>query len=240
MMTFEQYGAHDGLGLAALVRAGEVSPRELVECAIARIEATNPTLNAVVHTFYDRALAAADGAVPDGPFAGVPMLLKDLIAAYAGEPLTYSCRFLADHVPTRDSTLVARYKRAGAIILGQTNTPEYGLYPVTESVFRGPARNPWNPARTPGGSSGGSAAAVAAGMVPIAHGGDGGGSIRIPASCCGLFGLKPSRGRTPIGPDIGDSLSGFVQDHVLTRSVRDSAAMLDATAGPDVGAHVPR
>ncbi len=236
MTTSEQYAELDGLALAAVVREREASPLELVECAIARIEATNPALNAVVHTFYDRARAAADGAVADGPFAGVPILLKDLIAAYAGEPLTYSCRFLADHVPTRDSTLVTRYKRAGAIILGQTNTPEYGLYPVTESVFRGPARNPWNPAHTPGGSSGGSAAAVAAGMVPIAHGGDGGGSIRIPASCCGLFGLKPSRGRTPIGPDIGDSLAGFVQDHVLTRSVRDSAAMLDATAGADPGA----
>ena len=241
MTTSEQYAELDGLALAALVREREASPLELVECAIARIEATNPALNAVVHKMYDRARAAAAEPLPDGPFAGVPMLLKDLMAAYAGEPLTSSCRFLADYVPDHDSALVARFKQAGAILLAKTNTPEYGLYPVTESILRGPARNPWNPRFTPGGSSGGSAASVAAGMVAIAHGGDGGGSIRIPASCCGLFGLKPTRGRNPLGPDIGDSWAGFVQEHVLTRSVRDSAAMLDATAGPDLGApyHAP-
>ncbi|MHC4984211.1 MAG: amidase [Planctomycetota bacterium] len=213
-----------------------MTPKELVACAIERIEARNPVLNAVVNRMFASAREVAQGPLPDGPFSGVPFLLKDLLAAFGGQPLTASCRFLAGFTPEGDSELVCRHKRAGLIVVGQTNTPEFGIMPVTESRFRGPAHNPWNIDHTPGGSSGGSAAAVAAGFVPIAHGNDGGGSIRIPASCCGLFGLKPTRGRNPLGPEIGDGWGGFVQDHVLTRSVRDSAAMLDATQGPDLGA----
>jgi amidase len=236
-MSFaEDYASHDALGLAGLVRRKEVAPAELVACAIERIEARNPRLNAVVHAMYEEGRAAAAGPLPDGPFAGVPFLLKDLLAPCAGQPLTASCRFLGDYVADHDSELVARYRRAGLIFVGQTNTPELGLMAVTEPRFRGAAHNPWNPDRTPGGSSGGAAAAVAAGFVPAAHGNDGGGSIRIPASCCGLFGLKPTRGRNPLGPDIGAGWAGFIQDHVLSRSVRDSAAMLDATQGPDLGA----
>ncbi len=236
MLRSDEYEAHDGLGLADLVRSGDTTPRELVACAIERIEARNSALNAVVNGMFAAARQAAEDPLADGPFAGVPFLLKDLLAAVEGLPLTASCRFLSGHMPARDSELVARYKRAGVIFLGQTNTPELGIMPVTESRFRGPAFNPWNLAHTPGGSSGGAAAAVAAGFVPLAHGNDGGGSIRIPASCCGLFGLKPTRGRNPMGPDIGSGWAGFIQDHVLTRSVRDSAAMLDATHGPDLGA----
>jgi amidase len=232
----DEYEAYAGLGLAELVRSGDTTPKDLVACAVERIEALNPILNAVVNRMFDSAYRAAEGPLPEGPFSGVPFLLKDLLAAFGGEPLTASCRCLTGFAPEGDSELVARYKRAGLIVVGQTNTPELGIMPVTEPRFRGAAHNPWNIAHTPGGSSGGSAAAVAAGFVPLAHGNDGGGSIRIPASCCGLFGLKPTRGRNPLGPEIGDGWCGFVQDHVLTRSVRDSAAMLDATQGPDLGA----
>ncbi len=236
MLSMNEYEAHDGLGLAALVRNGDVSPKDLIACAVERIEALNPTLNAVVNRMFASAYRTAEGSLLEGPFSGVPFLLKDLLAAFGGRPLTASCRFLSGYTPVKDSELVARYKRAGLIVLGQTNVPEFGIMPVTEPRFRGPAHNPWNLAHTPGGSSGGAAAAVAAGIVPMAHGNDGGGSIRIPASCCGLFGLKPTRGRNPLGPDVGDCWCGFVQDHVLTRSVRDSAAMLDATHGQDPGA----
>ncbi len=236
MSIAEDYESHDALGLADLVRKKEVAPAELAACAIERIEARNPRLNAVVHAMYEQGRAAAGGPLPDGPFAGVPFLLKDLLAAYAGQPLTASCRFLADYVAERDSEMAARYRRAGLVVVGQTNAPEFGIMPVTEPRFRGATRNPWNPDHTPGGSSGGAAAAVAAGFVPVAHGNDGGGSIRIPASCCALFGLKPTRGRNPLGPDVGDGWGGFIQDHVVSRSVRDSAAMLDATQGPDLGA----
>jgi amidase len=236
MAPFEEYESCDGLRLAEMVRRGEVHPRELLASAIARIEARNPALNAVVHTMFGGALAQAEGPLPDGPFRGVPLLLKDLLAAVAGEPLTSACRFLKDFVPDHDSELVQRLRAAGFVFVGKTNLPELGLLGVTEPELFGPTRNPWNTEHTPGGSSGGSAAAVAAGMVPIGHGGDGGGSLRIPASCCGLFGLKPSRGRNPLGPDIAESWSGLVQEHALTRSVRDSAALLDATCGPDAGA----
>ncbi len=236
MSDFSDYDKHDGLGLAELVRRKEVKPSELVEEAINRIENLNPQINAVIHKMYDPAKEAAKGDLPDGAFRGVPFLLKDLVAAYAGVPMRGGSRFYNDFVPDHDSELVKRYKAAGVCILGKTNTPEYGLMPVTEPELFGPSNNPWNLTRTTGGSSGGSAAAVAAGMVPLAHGNDGGGSIRIPASCCGLFGLKPTRGRNPLGPDFGEVWQGMACDHVLTRSVRDSAAMLDATAGPDIGA----
>ena len=179
--------------------------------------------------------AAASGPLPDGPFAGAPFLLKDILAAYAGVRLAYGASLLAGFVPDHDAELTIRYKKAGLVICGRTNVPEFGFLPTTESRLHGPCRNPWNLDFTSGGSSGGSAAAVAAGLVPMAHGNDGGGSIRIPASCCGVFGLKPTRGRNPLGPDAGDIMSGLVCEHVLTRSVRDSAAALDATSGPDVG-----
>jgi amidase len=233
---FREYDAHDGLGLAELVRRKEVAPSELVEEAILRIEAHDGKLNAVTTRMYEHARAAAQGPLPDGPFTGVPFLLKDLGVPYAGVATSAGNRLLR-HVPAaRDSELVRRFKASGVVILGKTNTPEFGLTPYTESETLGPCRNPWDPGRTSGGSSGGSAAAVGARFVPLASGGDGGGSIRIPASCCGVFGLKVTRGRTPTGPDEGELWRGFVVEHVLTRSVRDSAAMLDATAGEDPGA----
>ncbi len=221
----------DAMAQAELVRRKEVKPIELVEAAIARIERVNPKLNAVVTPMYDLARAAACGPLPEGSFTGVPFLLKDLTAAYGGARLTSGSRFLRDYVAPADSELVARHKRAGLIVLGKTNTPEFGLVPTTEPALFGPTRNPWDTTRTPGGSSGGSAAAVASGMVPAAHGNDGGGSIRIPASCCGLFGLKPTRGRNPLEVDP----TGLSVEHALTRSVRDSAALLDATRGAEPG-----
>ena len=236
MSGFSDYDKYDGLGLAELVRKKEVKPSELVEEAISRIERLNPQLNAVIYKMYELARKTATGDLPDGPFKGVPFLMKDLLMAYAGVPLTNGSRFFKDFVPDHDSELVNRFKAAGIIVVGKSNLPEFGLVPITEPELFGPTNNPWDLARTPGGSSGGSAAAVAARMVPLAHASDGGGSIRMPASCCGVFGLKPTRGRTPIGPDFGEAWRGLHCDHVLTRSVRDSAAMLDATAGPDVGA----
>ncbi len=226
----------DATAQAALVKAGEVRPIELVETAIARIERLNPALNAVIDTFYELARAAAAGDIGDGPFAGVPFLLKDLVAEQAGTARGEGSAFLAGHYTSdRDSELVVRLKRAGLIVLGKTNTPEFGLVPTTEPSLTGPTRNPWDRARTPGDSSGGSAAAVAAGMVAMAHANDGGGSIRVPASCCGLVGLKPTRGRNPLAPHYGDAASGLVVEHAVTRSVRDAAALLDATAGPAPG-----
>jgi len=235
MTKSDEFAFIDATAQAELVRRKEVQPIELVEAAIERIERLNPSLNSVVTTMYDQARIAAKGDIPNGPFAGVPFLLKDLLAYYAGVRLTLGSRLMTGFVPDHDSELVNRLKRAGLIILGKTNAPEFGILPTTEPHLFGPCRNPWDPERTTGGSSGGSAAAVAAGLVPMAHGNDGGGSIRIPASCCGLFGLKPTRGRNPLGPDFGDLLGGLVAEHALTRSVRDSAALLDATSGPDVG-----
>jgi amidase len=235
MAKLDEFVFLDATAQAELVWRKEVKAIELVDAAIERIERLNPTLNAVVTPMYEQARTAATGELPEGPFAGVPFLLKDLVASYAGVRMTSGATFLRDFVPDHDSELVARLKRAGLIILGKTNTPEFGILPTTEPRLFGPSRNPWNTGRTTGGSSGGSAAAVAAGLVPIAHGNDGGGSIRIPASCCGLFGLKPTRARNPLGPDYGDIFGGLVIDHALTRSVRDSAALLDATSGPDVG-----
>jgi amidase len=225
----------DATAQAELVRRREVTPSELVDAAIAQIERLNPAINAVITPLFDQARAAARGGLPEGPFRGVPFLLKDLLALYAGAPLTAGSAFLRGFVPDHDSELVARLKRAGLVIVGKTNTPEFGILPTTEPRLFGASRNPWDPTRTAGGSSGGSAAAVAAGMVPMAHGNDGGGSIRIPASCCGVFGLKPTRARNPLGPDFGDLMGGLAAEHALTRSVRDSAALLDATSGPDMG-----
>jgi amidase len=222
-----EYLGHDAVGLAELVQQGELHPREIVAAAVDRIERLDPTLNAVVHRWFDRAVEQAGGELPDGPLRGVPFLLKDLGAEAAGLPLSGGSRALAGYRPDHDSELVARYRQAGVVLLGRTNTPELGLALSTEPKAHGPTRNPWDPARSPGASSGGSAAAVAAGYVPAAHGSDGGGSIRIPASCCGLFGLLPSRGRNPAH---SPGWLGLTREHVLTRSVRDSAAFLDASA----------
>ncbi|MBK36864.1 MAG: amidase [Gemmatimonadetes bacterium] len=225
----------DALAQAELVRKGEVQAIELVEATIAGIERVNPQLNAVITPMYDQAREAAKGKLPDGPLAGVPYPLKDLVASYAGVRLASGAEILKDYVPDHDSELVIRLKNAGLIILCKTNTPEMGCNVTTEPRLFGPSRNPWDTTRTTGGSSGGSAALVAAGAVPAAHANDGAGSIRIPASCCGVFGLKPTRSRNPWGPDAGDWASGLAAEHAVTRSVRDSAALLDATSGPDVG-----
>lgn len=226
----------DATALARRVRDKDVQPAELVEAAIARIEKVNPQLNAVIHRMYDQARAAVKGPLPDGPFTGVPFVVKDLDGWLAGEPYTQGCRMSKDFVPAQDAEMIARIKRTGVVIVGKTNTPELGIIGVTENELFGPTRNPWNPERTPGGSSGGTASIVAARGVPMGHGGDGGGSIRIPSSACGLFGLKPSRGRNPLGPETSEGWGGYVQPGVLTRSVRDCAAMLDATQGPEPGA----
>ena len=233
--TFADYDQYDGLGLAELVKRGDVSARELALTAIERIDTLNPQINAVIHKLYDDGLKAADAPQRDGPFAGVPFLIKDLLAWYAGAPIRSGSRLFDGFIAPMDAEIVRRYKRSGVVILGKTNTPEFGLTPFTEPELFGPTHNPWDLTRTSGGSSGGSAAAVAAGMVPLAGGGDGGGSIRIPASCCGLFGLKPTRGRTPTGPIEGELWEGAAIEHVITRSVRDSAAMLDAITGSEAG-----
>lgn len=231
----QEFSSYDGLGLADLVKKRQVSAKELVSASIENIEALNPQLNAVIHKMYDRALKQAESPV-DGPFSGVPFMLKDLLSWFAGEPISSGSRLFKGWVPPYDTEIVRRYRKSGVIVVGKTNTPEFGLTPYTEPEAFGPTVNPWDTTRTTGGSSGGSAAAVASGMVPLAGGGDGGGSIRIPASCCGIFGLKPTRGRTPAGPLAGEHWQGAAIEHVLTRSVRDSAAMLDAISGPDVGA----
>jgi len=232
-MPLTDYGALDATALADLVRRREVTAAELLDEAIARAARVNDRLNAIVTPLHDEARRAIAAGLPDGPFAGVPFLLKDLDADCEGTLMSSGSRFLAGHRSTHDATLVARYRRAGLVIFGKTNSPEFGLTPYTEPELFGPTRNPWDPARTPGGSSGGAAAAVAAGVVPMAHASDGGGSIRIPASCCGLFGLKPTRGRTPVGPDASQLWNGMAIGHAVTRTVRDSAALLDATAGPE-------
>jgi amidase len=235
MAKMEEYASLDAVALAELVREKQVKAIELVDAAIEKTERLNPKLNAVVTPMYEQARKLAAGKLTGGPFAGVPFLLKDLGSSCTGVRMTMGSAFMRDFVPDHDSELVVRLKRAGLILIGKTNTPELGILPTTEPRLFGASRNPWDLSRTPGGSSGGSAAAVAARIVPMAHGNDGGGSIRIPASCCGLFGLKPTRARNPLGPDFGDIFGGLIIDHALTRSVRDSAALLDATSGPDVG-----
>jgi amidase len=236
MSDFKEYVQYDGLGLAELIRTRQVSAAEVCEAAVARIERINPRLNAVVTPLFEFGRRAVGQGPPSGSFQGVPFLLKDLLSLLAGAPLSFGCKALKNFVPDHDSELVRRFKQSGLVILGKTNTPEFGLVAYTEPELFGPTRNPWDLSRTPGGSSGGAAAAVAAGMVPLAGGGDGGGSIRIPAAYCGLFGLKPTRGRTPSGPDFGELWQGAVIEHALTWTVRDSAALLDATLGADTGA----
>jgi amidase len=238
-MSFAEYSDYDGLGLAALVARREISAAELVEAAIERIERHNGALNAVVYKAYDEARAATAGAPPEGPFRGAPMLIKDLGVKVAGWPNTHGSRFARDIVDEADSGLVRRYRESGAVLLGKTNTPEYGITGTTESAFLGPCRNPWNTGHIAGGSSGGSASAVAAGMVPVAHASDGLGSIRIPAACCGLVGLKVTRDRNPNLPDGYDYAYGLVVDHVVTRTVRDSACMLDVTGHAEPASPYP-
>lgn len=221
----------DAIDLGWLVTTGEVTARELVEGSIARIEARNPTINAVVADRFEAALAEVDAGLPEGPLNGVPFLVKDLGCDVAGLPSTRGSRLFADVVADTDSELARRYRAAGLVILGNTNAPEFGKNASTEPVLHGPCHNPWHPGRSTGGSSGGSAAAVAAGMVPAAHANDGGGSIRIPASACGLFGLKPTRMRTPNWPQAAFFAYPVSVGHAVTRTVRDSAALLDAAAG---------
>jgi amidase len=228
-----EFARLDATGQAELVRDGQVSATELVESAIRRVEALNPELNCVITDMAEKALAAASGQLPGGPFRGVPMLLKDLACHSAGDPFHEGMAFLKrlQWTEAEDQFLARKFREAGFVFVGKTNTPELGILPTTEPAAYGPTHNPWDLTRSPGGSSGGSAAAVAAGLVPVAHANDGGGSIRIPASHCGLVGLKPSRGRVSIGPDFGDVMSGLVSEHVVSRTVRDSAAVLDAVCG---------
>jgi amidase len=235
MARFPEYESLDGVALAQMVRRKEVSAAEVAAAAIERIERLDAALNAVICRFYDDPHWQPPVPALDAPLAGVPYLLKDLGVHCAGFPTTSASRYLADFVPSRDSTIVARCRAAGMTILGKTNTCEFGLCAATEPVFTGTTFNPWCRERSAGGSSGGSAVAVAAGMVPAAAANDGGGSIRIPAANCGLFGLKPTRARTPVGPDVGEVWSGLTAYHAVTRTVRDSAALLDATAGPAAG-----
>ncbi len=234
-MSFQEYASQDALGLAALVKSRKIKPAEILEAAIARADAVNPKLNAIIFSAYDEARAAAKGKPSKGAFAGVPMLLKDMRANVVGWPTRSGSRYVPATPAVLESTIVTRFKAAGLIPFGKTNVPEFGILPTSESRLYGAARNPWNLEHSAGGSSGGSAAAVAAGIVPIAHATDGGGSIRIPASACGLVGLKSSRGRITQGPEAADATSGLSMDGVVTRSVRDTAAALDAVCGLDYG-----
>ena len=235
MTAFGEYEAHDAVGLAALVARGETTPEALLEAAIERVEARNGTVNAVTNKLYEYGRRAIADGLPEGPLRGVPYLLKDLGASLAGCPTTRGSRFFEDAVPADDSELVKRLKRAGVVIFGRTNTCELGLSLTCEPQLHGATKNPWDPTRISGGSSGGAAAAVAARMLPAAHASDGFGSIRAPAACCGLVGLKPTRGRNTMAPYLGEGLSGLSTEHAVSLSVRDSAAILDATCGPGAG-----
>jgi amidase len=236
MSAFAEYEEYDGLGLAELVRRKQVKPVELLDAAIARVSARNPTVNAVVMELYDYARQTIADGLPDGPFSGVPYLMKDLTSPIAGVRMTRGSRFFADTPPSPlDSVHVERLKRAGLVIFGRTNTCELGLSLTCEPRQYGPTRNPWDPNRISGGSSGGAAAAVGARMLPMAHASDGFGSIRAPAACCGLVGLKPTRARNTFAPFAGEGLGGVSTEHAVTLTLRDSAALLDATCGPGPG-----
>ncbi len=235
-MDWNEYRRHDGLGLAELVRRGDVSASELLDTALEAQAKLDPALNSIVIDLHDEARQALDEGLPDGPFHGVPFPIKDLHLQMKGVRTTNGCRFFEDAVADHDSELIKRYRAAGLQLFGKTASPEFGLTTSTESTLFGQTHNPWNLEHTAGGSSGGASAAVAGGIVPLANASDGGGSIRIPAACCGLVGMKPSRGNVPFGPDAGEGWSGMSTIHAVTRSVRDSAALLDATGGGDVGA----
>lgn len=231
----QDYEKYDATAMAELVRARQIHPSELLETAIHRAESLNPDLNAIIHSFHDRARGMASGNLPEGRFTGVPFLLKDLLDHLEGEPVSMGSRGVR-LVPEYSSEIVTRFLSSGVVPFGKTNTPELGLTITTEPKAFGPAHNPWKKGHSTGGSSGGSAAAVAARIVPMASANDGGGSIRFPSACCGVFGMKPSRGLNPIGPDYGEGWEGAVSGHVITWSVRDSAAMLDSVSGPEIGA----
>lgn len=237
-MAIAEYSELDAVAMAELVRKGEVTALELVEEAIRRIEVLNPSLNAVVYPMYEHARQLANEPSNGGTFAGVPFLIKDMTAHYAGTPTTHSTQLLRDIGPSDyDTEIIKRFKRAGVITVGKTNTPELALSATTESLLRGACCNPWDLTRTTGGSSGGSAAAVAARIVPMGHGGDGGGSLRMPGSCCGIVGFKPSRMRTPHGPDVSSVWESCCGEFIMSRTVRDSAYMLDEVAGQDTGSY---
>jgi amidase len=236
-MKLSEYASFDGLGLAELVRRGEVSPKELKDAALAAIEQLNPKLNSVINIIADQAEKEIEAGLPEGPFKGVPFLIKEVVLHAAGIPVNMGSRLAKGLTLPHDTELMSRFRKAGLVTVGTTPTPEFGYNANTEAILHGSTHNPWNLDRSPGGSSGGSAASVAAGIVPLAHGNDGGGSIRIPASCCGLVGLKPTRGRVPTGPDYGEILNGIAVEFALTRSVRDAAALLDVVAGPDAGCY---
>lgn len=235
MAAFTEYGSHDALSLADLMRRGEVTAEEVLDAAIARADAVNPSINAIVKRIDGPARGRVAAGLPEGPLAGVPFLIKDLGAMQEGVGMGNGSRLWNDFVAPIDFTYTERAEAAGLVVFGRTNTPEMGISWTTEPVANGPTRNPWNLNHSAGGSSGGAAAAVAAGIVPAAHATDGGGSIRIPAANCGLFGLKPTRARNPAGPVVGEGWSGLATGHVVSRSVRDSAALLDATHGPAPG-----
>ena len=232
---FHEYEDYDALGLAGLIRAGQVKADEVLDAALERVAVRNPEVNAVVHLMEGDARKAIADGLPAGPVSGVPFMLKDLHGLYAGAPTSNGSRLYSGFVADHDSTVTDRYRRAGLVILAKTNVPELGISGATEPVLHGSTLNPWDPSRSAGGSSGGGAAAVVTGMVPVAQGSDGGGSIRSPASNCGLYGLKPTRARVAAGPDAGEGWSGLSTYHVVSRSVRDSAALLDATHGPEPG-----
>ncbi len=236
MISLSDYSSYDGLGLAALVARKEVTPKELLDTAIAAVAKVNPKLNAVLQTLPEMAAAEIAAKAPTGPFAGVPFVIKELVLHAKNVRSDSGCRLAQGMIPDADTELMARFRRAGLVLMGTTQTPELGYNPTTETVLFGPVHNPWDLNRSAGGSSGGSGAAVAAGIVPVAHANDGGGSIRIPAACNGLVGLKPTRDRTPTGPDYADPLCGLAIEFAVTRTVRDAATLLDAVAGPDVGA----
>ncbi len=234
-MRFEEYRKHDATALAGLIAKREVSAGEVIEAAIARAEQVNPAINAIVHRQYQQARKAVAAGLPSGPLHGVPFLIKDLGFFETGEPATFGSSLFKDFIADHDTAYVTRCKRAGLVFIGRSSSPEFGLNPNTEPRLYGPCHNPWNLAYSAGGSSGGAAAAVSGGVLPLAHATDGGGSIRIPAAQCGLFGLKPSRGRVSSGPDAGEGWGGLSAGHVVSRSVRDSALMLDCTAGLEPG-----
>jgi amidase len=237
MAGFKEYGEYDAVGLAALIRDGKVSETEVLDEALTRMRAVQPQLNAVTHDMESFARKAIADGLPDGPFRGVPFMLKDLHVLYKGAPTHNGSNFYKDFVADHDTEIVTRFKKAGVVTIAKTNSPEFGMCASTEPRSHGAAPNPWDLERTGGGSSGGSATAVAARVLPMAHATDGGGSIRIPAACCGLVGLKTTRGRNPTGPDALDSIQSV--GHVVSRSVRDAVHMLDCTAGPEFGAPNP-
>ncbi len=239
MGALPDFGDYDALGLAELVKNKDVTPRELLDQAIERLEQVNPEINAVVIECYDHARNQIEAGLPEGPFRGVPFLLKDLHLLLKGTETSSGSAMFKGLIADHDSTLVTRYKKAGLAIFGKTNSPELGLTVTTEPKVYGPTRNPWNLNHIPGGSSGGAAAAVAARIIPMANASDGGGSIRLPAAACGIFGMKPTRARTPFGPDRGEGWNGFSISHAVSISVRDNAALLDATTGGEAGDPYP-